>query len=257
MRVFLLLLIILTLIWAFQSPARTNQPNTEKHSRRKRRTRKRGLFGWLARRRSRGQWERAPAADGILLAGLQNKTEHLQAILPHLTDSMNNRLASPSRRDTKAFGQTLADFCEAINFDPTWIAARQLEHNPALNQAVEETLLLFSLAYWNSQRLQDNISLFNDWLAWQEKPGNKKTKTLSGEFYGHLVDQELTPAPPPDLFLVAEEERQRYIERVIFQAAEEYGDVFFAALAEANDVEPLSLVLAVEELEAAKVPAAQ
>lgn len=191
--------------------------------------------GWREKIRARKRRKELPQRFREWAAGASlTEREQLYHGLPEAAQAFTAWLAGLSAKETKVFSQRLSSFCSGLNFELSWLADLQLDNDPELKQAVEEAVVLYCLAHWKATQVQGDLKAFATFLAWQDDPSRGKNRELSQKLFAKLVEKERISAPPPELILASEEERQAHVVQAIRQVAEEDRQAFSTILKEVS-----------------------
>ncbi len=159
-------------------------------------------------------------------AALSKRVE-LYGSLPASAEGFAIWLSGLSDKDLAQFTQRVARFCASLNFDIAWLTDAQVNREPELKQAVEDTVLLYSLATWRANSVQRDVTSFLAYRAWLANP--KQHKAFGQQLHGVLIQRGLVTVPP-ELYLAPEKERLAQAATAIRQIADENPTAFYAAL---------------------------
>jgi hypothetical protein len=100
---------------------------------------------------------------------------------------------------------------------------------PELKKTVEDTVLLYSLAVWRANNVQQEVNSFLAYRAWNADPNRHRA---FGQALHQVLIQRGLVTVPSDLYLAPEKERLAQATTAIRQVAEENHAAFQAALRE-------------------------
>ncbi|NJN65446.1 MAG: hypothetical protein HC884_01410 [Chloroflexaceae bacterium] len=156
----------------------------------------------------------------VTSSSLEEK-EPIYLKLPEDARSFAAWIAGLPDRDLAAFTGKVADFCKDANFDLAWLTDASLASDPTLKRALEATVLLYCLSYWQADQTQDHIKALGVFQKWREAPMSGKYQDLTQKMFPKLVEQGLVSEPISAPLLFSEEERRSYIVQAIQKAAEQ------------------------------------
>ncbi|MDE3091922.1 MAG: hypothetical protein KGJ80_21325, partial [Chloroflexota bacterium] len=155
------------------------------------------------------------------------KRAELYGSLPTSAEGFGIWLSGLSDKELEQFTQRVAQFCASLNFDLAWLTEAQVSREPELRQAVEDTVLLYSLAAWRANNVQQEVTTFLAYQEWLANPNQHKT--FGQELHQALIQRGLVTVPP-DLYLASEQERVEQAAIAIRKVADEHPAAFRAAL---------------------------
>ena len=155
------------------------------------------------------------------------KRSELYSTLPASAEGFAIWLSGLSEKDLESFTRRVAQFCASLNFDLAWLTDAQVSREPELKQAVEDTVLLYSLAAWRANNVQQDVTSFLAYQAWSANPN--RHKAFGQELYQVLIQRGLVTVSP-ELYLAPEQERQEQATAAIRKVADEHPAAFRAAL---------------------------
>ena len=147
--------------------------------------------------------------------------------LPASAEGFAIWLSGLSDKELERFTQKVAHFCATLNFDIAWLSDAQVSREPELKQAVEDSVLLYSLAAWRANNVQQDVTSFLAYQAWAANPN--RHKTFGQELHAVLIQRGLVTVPP-ELYLAPEQERLEQATTAIRKVADEHPAAFRAAL---------------------------
>jgi len=151
----------------------------------------------------------------------------LYAGMPQKAEEFSGWLAKLEPKEIEAFSNKVALFCAGLNFDLAWLTSTQLDQDPELKQTVEDSILLYSLAYWRATQVQRDVKSFLAFQAWSAAP--KQHKKFTYQLYNVLLEKGMATVSPT-LYLASEKERFDEAVKAIRKAAEEDRGAFLKAL---------------------------
>jgi hypothetical protein len=189
-------------------------------------------------------------------AALPKRTE-LYSSLPTSAEGFAIWLSGLSDKELEQFTHRVAQFCASLNFDLAWLTDAQVSREPELRQAVEDAVLLYSLATWRANNVQQDVTSFLAYQAWLANPS--RHKALGQELHQLLIQRGLVTVPP-EMYLASEQERLEQAAIAIRKVADEHPAAFRAALHRvtgASSVEPAAAPAPAPETPAppAEIPA--
>jgi hypothetical protein len=155
------------------------------------------------------------------------KRTELYNTLPASAEGFAIWLSALSDKELEQFTQRVARFCASLNFDLAWLTDVKVSREPELKQAVEDSVLLYSLAAWRANNVQQDVTSFLAYQAWVANPN--RHKTFGQELHQVLIERGLVTVPP-ELYLAPEQERLEQAATAIRQVADEHPAAFRAAL---------------------------
>lgn len=147
--------------------------------------------------------------------------------LPSSAEGFAIWLSGLSTKELEQFTQKVARFCASLNFDLAWLTDAKVSHEPELKQAVEDSVLLYSLAAWRANNVQQDVTAF---LAYQEWLANPKRHKRFGQALHQALIQRGLVTIPAELYLAPESERLAQATTAIRQVADENAAAFRAVL---------------------------
>lgn len=144
------------------------------------------------------------------------RTEQING-LPASADGFARWLSTLSDKDLEAFTQRVAHFCAGLKFDLAWLNSAEVSREPELKKAVEDAVLMYSLAAWRAHTVEADVKAFLAYQAWLANPGRHKQFGL--QLHRVLVQRGLLSIPA-DLYLATEKERQAQARAAIIAVAE-------------------------------------
>lgn len=173
----------------------------------------------------------------VWVADATPQRDELYNTLPASADGFAIWLSGLADKDLERFTQRVARFCASLNFDLAWLNDPQVGHKPELKKAVEDAVLLYSLAAWRANNVQQDVTAFLAYQAWLGNP--KRHKTFGQELHQALVQQGLVTVPA-ELYLAPERERLAQAMTAIRHIADENPTAFNAVLRQVVGVEPVA-----------------
>lgn len=154
-----------------------------------------------------------------------------QQKLPQEAEAFTTWVRTLPLNELEAFSEQVATFCEKMNFELLWLVDPEVEHiEVETKQALASVVYLYSLAQWRALQHQDDIKIFVAYRDWTANPKHKKYKPFNQQLFSKLVDKSLVPAPPMDLFMASDKERQAHFMAMIEKVRAENKDAFNAVL---------------------------
>lgn len=139
------------------------------------------------------------------------------------SDGFARWLSSLSDDEQDAFTRQVARFCASVGFDLGWLSSADVAREPELKKAVEDTVLLYSLAVWRARRVEGEVRSFLAYQAWVAKP--KRHRAFGQKLHRALVERKLITVPA-ELYLASEEDRAKQAFEAITALAESNRDAF-------------------------------
>ncbi len=156
-----------------------------------------------------------------------SKRDELYATLPASADGFAIWLGETNDKELEHFTRQVAQFCASLNFDIAWLTDPEIGRDPTLKKAVEDAVLLYSLAAWRSSNVQQEVQNFLAYRAWLANP--KRHKQYGQRLHQILIQEGLVVVVP-DQYLASEQERFEQAVAAIRKVAEENPAAFAAAL---------------------------
>jgi len=119
------------------------------------------------------------------------------------------------------FTQHLGEFCNQLGFELAWLFDDQLDQQPELSHKLATVISDYSRACHTAVLVQPDIAIFKAYQAFTTSPYEKVNQELGKKIFTQLVERNLTPTIPANLFMATEHERQIYMVQAIRQAAEQ------------------------------------
>lgn len=134
--------------------------------------------------------------------------------------------------ETESFVRGLYSCCSSFNFDLEWLIDPKTNEivDEQLKQIMGEIVLLYCLAGWKADQMQDGIKVFVNLQKWLAKPFAKQYEEFNKQLFTKLVVEGLATAPPLELFLAPEEEREAYSMQAIKDLIGEENQRFYEIL---------------------------
>jgi hypothetical protein len=104
--------------------------------------------------------------------------------LPTSADGFSQWLNALPEDKLEEFTQQVARFCATLKFDIAWLNDPQVSREPELKKAVEDAVLLYSIASWRASTVQVEAGLIRSRRGRGRRPGS-----------GPRLEQ---PQPPSD-----------------------------------------------------------
>jgi len=142
------------------------------------------------------------------------------AKLPGVSPTFNVWLAGLSTKQTKTLVKRMFRFGAEFDVKLTRLLEAVSEDAPGIGRDVEAPWVLYCQAYWKAAHVQDDVTAFETFLAWQKAPTRRKNKKLGEQLFVRLVEAELASAPS-GLYFGSNKKRTEYIVQTIRQIAEE------------------------------------
>lgn len=155
------------------------------------------------------------------------KRAELYSGLPASADGFAEWLSKLSEKELEQFTQRVALFCASLKFDIAWLTNSQVSREPELKKAVEDAVLLYSLATWRASSVEIEVKGFLAYQAWLAHPN--RHKKFGSDLHRLLVQRGLVKVPT-ELYLASEDERQEQAIAAIITAADENHAAFNEAL---------------------------
>ena len=149
--------------------------------------------------------------------------------MPASSDGFAVWLGGLGDKDLVRFTHKIARFCASLNFDIAWLTDPQVAREPELKKTVEDTVLLYSLAVWRANNVQQEVNSFLAYRAWNTDPNRHKA---FGQMLHQILIQRGLVTVPVELYLAPEKERLAHATIAIRKVAEENHAAFQAALCE-------------------------
>lgn len=165
-------------------------------------------------------------------AALPKRVE-LYNTLPASAEGFAIWLSGLSAKEQEEFTKKVAQFCKTLKFDLAWLMDPQVSRDPDLKKAVEDTVLLYSLAAWRANNVQQEVTSFLAYRDWLADPN--RNKAFGQKLHQALIKQGLV-AVPPELYLASEKERMDQAVKAIHKVADENPSGFHLALLQVNGV---------------------
>jgi hypothetical protein len=172
------------------------------------------------------EWLPTLAGEGL---AKKLRTE-VAATISWLTDLPEEELESFVRR--------LYANCYSFNFYVEWLVDPETNKiiDEPLRKTMGEIVLLYCLATWRADQIQDGMKIFVSLQKWLENPFAGQYEEFNHQLFARLVIEKLTPEPPVELFLAAEEERATYAVQAIQDLIAENNERFYQILRSQIDV---------------------
>jgi hypothetical protein len=154
------------------------------------------------------------------------RTEQIGA-LPASVEGFSRWLGTLSDKDLEQFTQRVAHFCAGLKFDLAWLNSPEVSREPELKKAVEDTVLLYSLATWRAHTVEADVKAFLAYQAWLANPG--RHKKFGQQLHRALVQRGLLVVPA-DLYLASDKERQEQARAAIIALSDANHAVFSEVL---------------------------
>lgn len=161
-------------------------------------------------------------------------------------------LATLDSQEGQILTKRTRSFADELNFNLSWVTEEQLAQNPQLKQALSEAVTFYCIADLKASQVASEIKAFVTFERWQKNPNSRELRKFSQQLLARLMDEELIPQAPSDLFLASEVERQEHAVAVIHEAAKSKPEAFNVIL---KDV-VLSLEPAAQQPAPSPVPVA-
>jgi hypothetical protein len=149
--------------------------------------------------------------------------------LPAHARGMTTWLATLSEQEMQAFTERVAQFTASLGLDLEWLLDNKVTAYPALKQAIQEAVALYSISAWRSYNVQQDVKAFRAYQAWLAHPS--RHRALGQKLYTTLVEQGLAPTTP-ELYLADDKQRSTEAVRAIKQVAETKPEVITAIVRE-------------------------
>jgi|GEM_PF-2011213 hypothetical protein len=182
------------------------------------------------------------------------KRVELYGSLPASAEGFALWLSGLSDKELERFTERVARFCATLNFDLAWLTDPKVSREPELKQAVEDAVLLYSLATWRANNVQQDVSSFLAYQAWLANP--KQHKAFGQQLHQALIQRELVIVPP-ELYLASEPERLEQAASIIRKVADEHPAAFRAVLRQVAGVGNGGTAAAPAPTPAAPTPSAE
>jgi len=91
----------------------------------------------------------------------------------------------------------LTGYCTSLNWELTWLFTPQLQKVPALQQALEESVMAYARSLLTSLQLVEEVQAYNAYVALLQKPASRQQFTLVQKLYNALSAQGVIPLTTP------------------------------------------------------------
>ena len=159
----------------------------------------------------------------------------------HLTgeEGLTDWITNLSEDGAQALTEQLVTFCSDLNFELAWLIEGGLDADSNLKPVVENVVVAYCLACWKAALVQDDLTAFKTFQAFEKAPRNRKHRELAQALYAKLIESELvSPPSTSEIFLASEKQRLQQATEMIQQAVEKdravFNDVLKAVVTEMN-----------------------
>lgn len=143
-----------------------------------------------------------------------------------------NRLSDPAY---VAFVEHLAEFSDEMGFELAALVDGQMTGLPKVQHGATEVLLNYCRANYRAALIQQDFDGYRAYAAYLQAPTSPSNQLFTHQFYAKLVEQQVVPAPTPELLELTDQERLAQMQDAIRQASEkseEFGAVLSAVAIE-------------------------
>ncbi|MBI3538511.1 MAG: hypothetical protein HY070_13255 [Chloroflexi bacterium] len=163
-----------------------------------------------------------------------SRRTQLLAGVPTSADNFTDWLTELNEKQVENFSNKVAQFCVGLNIDIGWLTTAQLNYDPGLKQAVEDAVLLYSLAHWHAGQVQREVKAFLAYQAWLDAP--MQHKEFGHRLHARLLSKGLVTVEP-QMYLATEKEREKDAIESIHRVAGDNTAVFTAILRDLDEPE--------------------
>jgi hypothetical protein len=162
-----------------------------------------------------------------------------------------------SEEDMDSFVRSLYAFCSSFNFDLDWLSDPETKNiiDEQLAKTIGEVIRLYGLAHWKAEEMQGGIKVFENLQKWLDRPFARRYREFNQQLFTKLVAEELVAAPPIELFLAPESERETYTRDAISDLIARDNQRFYTILK--TQVELAAAELEPEAVQEGKEPSAE
>jgi hypothetical protein len=157
-------------------------------------------------------------------------------------------LADSSEGDQKEFVRGLYSFFASLKLDLKWMLdpERVQYMESGLKETMGKILHIYCLAYWKSKRIQSDVEVLVKLQKWMDKPDAKENAEFNRQVLTKLVNEDLIPSPPIELFLATEEDRREYSVKAIKEFIKDDTQRFYELL-KMPAVDPANEIIIIDE----------
>lgn len=160
------------------------------------------------------------------------KKAFLDGKLQNDLDGVTTWLAELTPDEAKIFYKQLSAFCANLNFELAWLVDPQTDNDPTIETALEQAVMLYCLAQWKAEQVQDDIEEFLLFKAWVHDPADDDYEDLNQKVFAKLLEKGLASNPPAELFMASAEERQAHFVGIIQEVIEKDQQGLYAIVKE-------------------------
>lgn len=148
----------------------------------------------------------------------QSTTQEFQMFdkLPAQAQSVSAWLATLSDKELRQLTTRVAQHTASVGLNLEWLLDNRLDAYPAVKQAIEQTVVLYTINAWRADGVQQDVKAFRAYQAWVQDP--PQYRALGQHLYSALVKQGLVTTSP-DLYLAPEKQRNTEAIKEIKQVA--------------------------------------
>ena len=153
-------------------------------------------------------------------------------LITHLADhpTAQNWVAGLTDAEFSTLQQQLHAFCTSLNIDLAWLGEQPLTQDPALQAAVQATVLHYVQAQQQAASVRDDLLAFKTYLVLEQRPYSYEYQPLVQQLYTELVNARLTAPARPEALLATEKIRVEHMLRAIQAAAAADRPAFYRIL---------------------------
>lgn len=141
-------------------------------------------------------------------------------------------LLSSPEEGFKALTRQLAEFCQELSIDLTWLVNGDLKREPELEQVAREVVIAYCDACLKAIKIQTELAAFGKYQANLDRLAQPRNREASQRLLERLRAHQLAPPAEPDIMLASEYERYQYVLSTLRQASLKDPETFDKLVAE-------------------------
>jgi len=109
-----------------------------------------------------------------------------------LDPTLQQWIAGLSTAEATVLVELLQGYCTSLNWELSWLFAPQIKKAPALQQALEESVMVYARSILHSLQLEEDVRTYHAYLALMRRPAERRQRWLVQRLYAGLHAAGLT-----------------------------------------------------------------
>lgn len=134
----------------------------------------------------------------------------------------------------QALTQQLAEFCQELSINLTWLVNGDLKREPELEMVARDVVIAYCDACLKAVKVQAELAEFSRYQANLDRLAQPRNREVSQRLLEQLRAHHLAPPAQPDLMLASEYERYQYVLSTLKKASLQDPETFDKLMAEVD-----------------------